>query len=87
MESVTQMPKTPTSTGVMSWMNTTGDSKIHWDARSEVEVAAAQANYAVLRAAGYRAFALNTDGTQGEQLDDFDALAKRIVMVPPLAGG
>lgn len=83
----TEMPKTPSSTGELCWMNQTGDSKIYWDKDKPIEVAAARSNYEVLTASSYRGFKLNEDGTQGEQLTAFDPAASRIVMVPPLRGG
>ncbi len=87
MQQIVEMPRSDESTGVIEWMNNTGDSKVYWDRRKPQEVAAARSNYEVLKAAGYRAYKLGMSGETGEQLDAFDAEAERIVMIPPRAGG
>lgn len=74
-------------TGVIEAMDLSGDSKIYWDRGKMGEVAAAEKSFDTLKEKGYVAFRLNSDGSTGEQIREFDPNAERIVMRPPLAGG
>lgn len=87
LHAVTPIPRTPESTGVLEIMDLTGDTKVHWTAGNAGEVAAARASYDVLKGKGYVAYKLNSDGTTGELIRDFDPSAERIVMRPQMAGG
>jgi hypothetical protein len=71
----------------MFGMDLSGDSKVHWDKNNAVEVEAAKASFDVLKKKGYVAFRLNSDGSTGEQIREFDPNAEKILMRPPLQGG
>ncbi len=72
---------------VMHILDDTGDSTISWDPANPVEVQAAEAHFARMRAAGHLAYRTNADGGQAEQLQAFSPSAERIAFVPPLQGG
>jgi len=73
--------------GVLEAMDHTGDTKSYWDKNNPAEVAAAQASFDALKKKGYAAYKLNSDGTTGEQIREFDPSAERIIMRPALQGG
>jgi len=71
---------------VMAAMGEEGDTKYSWDPSDPESVAAAQETFNGYISDGYRPFALS-DGTQGEQMTEFNASAGNILMVPPMQGG
>lgn len=71
----------------MELMGKDGDTKLMWDKHSEDEVEAAKTTFNTLKKKRYLAFKANKDGSQGEQMTEFDPKAERIIMVPPMAGG
>jgi hypothetical protein len=75
-------------------MGERGDTKHIWDKRKEVEVEAARVLFKKLTkpvrdgGAGYRAFHVTgKDGEKGDQMDEFDPNAERMIFVPAMAGG
>lgn len=76
-----------TSTGVLEYMNHTGHTEVKWDQNKDVEVQGARAQFDLLVGKGYSAFKLKSDGTQGEQIREFDPTAERILLAPAMRGG
>lgn len=74
-------------TGLLSYMDQTGDTKVRWNKNKPAEVAAAKASFDLLKKEGYAAFKLSSDDSPGEQIREFDPDAERIVMSPQYAGG
>jgi hypothetical protein len=75
-------------TGIMSEMNSTGDTKVEWNKDSPEEVDNARASFDRLTKNNkFAAFRLNRDGSQGGKMTSFDPKAERIVLVPAYAGG
>lgn len=87
LHAVTPVEATESSTGQLEVIDLTGDTKVHWDKNKPAEVAMARASYDTLIEKGYKAFKLNSDGTQGEQIREFDPNAQRILLAPQFAGG
>lgn len=81
------LPNPPEGHGMLCVLDKTGDTKTVWDRRNEAEVEAARAQYEALVERGYLAFAVNKDGSKGEQIHEFDADAEKIILSPPLVGG
>ena len=77
----------PYHTGKMCIMDGTGDTKVIWDSKNEVEVEVARATFKKLRKKGYLAYTVNKDGTTGEVITEFDPDAEKIILAPPVAGG
>jgi len=71
----------------MEILDSTGHTRITWDADKADEVTNARRTYDDLRAKGYRAFRVKKDGGEGEAMREFDPHAERMIMVPPLVGG
>jgi len=66
----------------------TGDTKIIWDLRNTTERAIAEAAFKKANADGYMAYRVTgKDGIKGEVMSEFDPLAERIILAPPLRGG
>lgn len=70
----------------MSVLDSTGDTKITWDAKDHQSVMDAESMFKCLTGKGYRAFSVK-DGGAGSPIKKFDADAQSIVMLRPLAGG
>jgi len=69
-------------------MGTNGDTKHIWDPNKPEEVEAARALYNSLTGKGYTAFhATGKDGSQGDQMREFDPNAGRVIFVPRMVGG
>lgn len=64
----------------------TGDTKMSWDRRNEIEVKAAKETFEKRIKEGWSAFK-DKFGTKGEKIKIFDPDAERIVLVPPISGG
>lgn len=75
------------STHEMAVMGKEGDTKYGWNPEDPESVSAAEETFNGYTSDGYRAFAMNADGTQGEQMDGFDPSAGNVLMVPPMQGG
>lgn len=84
---VTPVPPTSRSTGRIEAMDLTGDSKVYWDKSNAAEVASARAAFDTLKSKGHVAYELNSDGSTGEVIREFNPNAERIVMRPQFAGG
>ena len=63
-----------------------GDTKISWDSRNEIEVAAAKETFEKRLREHWSAFK-DKHGLKGEKIKIFDPEAERIVLVPPISGG
>jgi hypothetical protein len=74
--------------GAISILDRTGDTRVMWDSRNKEEVKAAEKQFDSLRKSGYLAYkAVGKEGTQGEQIREFDKKAERIIFVKPNVGG
>lgn len=89
MQTTPQMSQTRPSdaTGSMSIMGSMGDTKCYWNADRPEEVEAAREIFMRHQGNGYRAFSMTRDGTQGEQMTDFDPAAESILFLPQMQGG
>lgn len=63
-----------------------GDTKISWNSRSEIEVAAAKETFEKRIKDGWSAFSEKA-GIKGSKIRIFDQDTERIVLVPPISGG
>lgn len=78
----------PSAHSLMEVMDGTGDTKNIWDPAKPDEVEVARATYDALKKKGYRGFRVTgKNGEKGEQMDEFDPAAGRMIMIPPLQGG
>jgi hypothetical protein len=73
--------------GTMRVIDSTGDTKIIWDATKEAEVENARRTFNDLRKKKYNAYAVKKDGEKGSVVTEFDPDAEKIIMAPPMAGG
>lgn len=73
--------------GELIVLDSTGDTKITWSRHNSEETEAARVHFRALRAKHYLGFKMNRDGTKGTQLEEFDASAEEILMVPRSVGG
>jgi molybdopterin converting factor small subunit len=63
-----------------------GDTKISWNSRNELEVAAAKETFEKRIKDGWSAFREKI-GTKGDKIQIFDPDADRVILVPPISGG
>lgn len=75
------------STGTLSVLDHTGDTRIEWDEESPAEVAAAEEHFKTMLKKGYLAYTVDRQGGRGQQIREFDRTAERIIMSPALQGG
>lgn len=69
-------------------MDGSGDTKILWSRDNPDEVEVARTAFNSLRAKKFNAFKIvGKDGSQGEQITEFDPNLERIIMVPAMRGG
>jgi hypothetical protein len=69
-------------------LDSTGDTKVIWDADNADEVAAAKAQFDALKKKGFAAFKVKgVTGAKGAKIDEFDPDAEKMILVPPMAGG
>lgn len=68
-------------------LNRTGDTRMQWDPANGSEVVAARNRFNELKKKGYASFRVNKSGSKGEQIDEFDPMEERIIMVPAFVGG
>jgi hypothetical protein len=74
--------------GEIAVMDHTGDTKVIWSRDNADEVEAAREQFKRLKKKGFAAFkVVGKSGEKGEQIDEFDPNAERIILVPPMAGG
>jgi hypothetical protein len=85
----TTFGEVPPGMHAMAVMGQSGDTKILWDKNKPVEVESAREQFdKLVKKNKYAAFYVTgKDGTQGEQMREFDLNAERIVFVPPMQGG
>jgi hypothetical protein len=73
---------------VMEVMGREGDVKVMWDKHNTDEVDAAKSQFDKLtKEKRFLAFKVNKDGTNGDQIREFDPNLERIILVPPMVGG
>lgn len=78
----------PVGKSAIAVMGEYGDTKHLWDKSKPEEVDAARDLYKALTKKGYRAFrCVGKDGSQGEQMSEFDPDAERVIFLPQLQGG
>ena len=68
-------------------MGVEGDVKTIWNPQNTDETENARETFDKFRAKSYLAFRVTGDGTQGEQMNEFDPNASKMILVPPMAGG
>lgn len=68
-------------------MGVEGDVKTIWNPQNTDEVENARETFKSFRAKRYLAFRVTGDGSQGEQMNEFDPNASKMILVPPMAGG
>jgi hypothetical protein len=73
--------------GELSIINRKGDTTITWSSDRPVEVENARENFRKMREKGYLAYRMTRSGDKGEQIHEFDPLAEKIILAPPMAGG
>lgn len=84
-----QTQTVPRKTGEMAVMGREGDTKHAWDKNNPADVALARRTFNSFKQKGYAAFRVQDGSTEkkGEQIDEFDPEAERIIFSPPLRGG
>jgi beta-galactosidase/beta-glucuronidase len=74
--------------GEMVWLDETGESKIIWSADNEDEIEAAREMFEKLKKKGYVGYKVEgKKGEKGEVVREFDPMAERLIMAPPMKGG
>jgi hypothetical protein len=73
--------------GELAVMNGSGDTKVFWSAENADEVESARRTFRDLRAKGHVAYKLLGDGSKGEQINEFDEDAEKIILAPQMKGG
>lgn len=74
--------------GTMNLLGRVGDWKHEWDPANAKEVDQMRKTFNHnVQDKGFKAFRLDEKGNKGTQMKKFDPKAKRIVLVPPMAGG
>ena len=73
--------------GNMEVMDTTGDTKLSWDAENEAEVDAARTLFNNLKKKNYLAYSVGRLGKKDELIHKFDSDLEKIIMIPPVVGG
>jgi hypothetical protein len=68
-------------------MDTTGDTKIIWNADNEDEVDNARETFDRLKSKNYIAYSVGRAGRKDEVIRKFDPDAEKLIMVPPVVGG
>jgi hypothetical protein len=71
----------------MATLDKTGDTKHAWDPSKAEEVAVAKATFDSLKKKSYIAYTVNPDGSKGEIMHEFNALAAVIIMSQPMVSG
>ncbi len=72
----------------MAVMDATGDTKIIWSKDNHDEVENARRSFNDFKKKGYKAFhVVGKKGETGDQMDEFDPDAERIIFVKAMAGG
>lgn len=68
-------------------MDKTGDTKIIWDPRNEVEVEVARETFKKLKNKGYLIYSVAKGGEKGAAMNTFDPNAEKLIAVPNIVGG
>jgi len=68
-------------------LDPSGDTKIEFDAKNEVEVEVAKEQFESLLKKGMNAFLVKKDGKPGCNVKTFNPEAERYIFVPALQGG
>jgi len=73
---------------IMAMMTGHGDIKKVWNAANADEVEDARRSFNhLVKDKGYMAFKVNPDGSNGNQIREFDPTAGKLILVPAVAGG
>lgn len=74
--------------GSIAVLGKEGDTKTTWDSSNKVEVEVARSQFNALKAKGYLAYRVDTQGAKsGEVVREFDPSLNALIMVPPMQGG
>ena len=73
--------------GQLQIMDTTGDTKLIWNASNQAEVDAAKDMFKSLKKKKYIAYSVGDDGKKDEIIHEFDPNLEKIIMIPPIVGG
>jgi len=77
-----------TGFGELAIMGKEGDTKIMWDKSKPVEVDTARDTFKRLRKEGYLIYrVVGEKGDKGEQMNEFDPDAGRLIAAPAMTGG
>jgi hypothetical protein len=71
----------------MAQMGKEGDIKTIWDPANPDEVVAARKQFKGWLKKGGTAFSVDEGGDKGNQMHEFDPNARRVILVPQIAGG
>ena len=71
----------------MNILGQEGHTCCTWDPSNPESVSAANETFEGLRSQGYRAAAMNADGSTGSFVESFDPSAENILFVLPVVGG
>lgn len=71
----------------MAQMSKEGDIKTIWDPANPDEVIVARDQFKSWVEKGGAAFSVDDDGEKGEVMREFDPQARRVILVPAIAGG
>ncbi len=75
------------ATGELSVMGSNGDTRHFWNVKKKADVEMAREVFKLYIKKKYAAFLMNSNGDQGEQIDEFDPKAGCILFVPAMRGG
>lgn len=64
-----------------------GDTRVNWDPNKPKEVEVARTVFHKLLGEGYHAFEVKGADKQGDEIEEFDPAAAKIILVAPVAGG
>jgi hypothetical protein len=87
LQEIESRDEIPEGYHLIETMGKTGDKKEIWNPRIPEEVESAEDTFDSLREKGYLAFTVNEDGSQGDQITEFDPKAGKMLMVPQMVGG
>lgn len=73
--------------GQLATLDSTGDTKVIWDADNPAEVETARETFEKLTKKGFRAFSVKKNGEQDELITKFDPSLEKIILVPMQKGG
>lgn len=72
---------------LLSIIDDSGDIEYSWDINNEIEVKLAKKTFKKFKEKNYIAYKVNKKGVKGNIITDFDPMAGKIIMIPPIVGG